>query len=165
MKYHQNLNLVKTKDFITMPCSESAIKRPLADGRVGRESRTKSMVPDQGDSMNEEHPHHKTGLIGEYLVIIKLNYFGINTGSVDKDTGTDIVMFHGSKILTVQVKSGYQDWNYDDVHGVHVHFRVNLMCRNHLLKLDAAEIKWKRVDIVGSEFQVFSRESIQQMFA
>lgn len=114
--------------------------------------------------MNEEHPHHKTGLIGEYLVKIKLNDYGINTGSVDKDTGTDIVMFHGDRILTAQVKSGYQDWNYAEAHGVHVHFRVNLRCMDDNLRLDEAEIRWKRIDVLDSEFKCFDRESINEMF-
>ena len=114
--------------------------------------------------MNEEHPYHKTGLIGEYLVKIKLNDYGINTGSVDKDTGTDIVMFHGEKILTAQVKSGYQSWNYDDVHGVHVHFRVNLHRENDNLTLDNAEIRWKRIDIPNSDFRNFNHDSIEEMF-
>ena len=119
----------------------------------------------KGHSVNEEHPYHKTGLIGEYLVKIKLNDYGINTGSVDKDTGTDIVMFRGERILTAQVKSGYQTWNYDASHGVHVHFRVNLHCENDNLNLDHAEIRWKRVDIPDSNFKNFDRDSIVEMFA
>ena len=114
--------------------------------------------------MNEEHPYHKTGLIGEYLVKIKLNDYGINTGSVDKDTGTDIVMFRGEKILTAQVKSGYQNWNYTEAHGIHVHFMVNLHVMNGNLQLDNAEIRWKRIDIPDREFQSFSADSIDEMF-
>jgi hypothetical protein len=115
--------------------------------------------------MNQEHPYHKTGLIGECLVKIRLNDYGINTGSVDKDTGTDIVMFRGSKILTAQVKTGYQKWNLDEAHNVHVHFRVNLNCVDGNLRLDGAEIKWKRIDIPKAQFRDFNLESIDEMFA
>jgi hypothetical protein len=40
--------------------------------------------------MNYEELNHKTGIIGEMLVKIMLNSIGINTGNVDKDTGTDL---------------------------------------------------------------------------
>jgi hypothetical protein len=46
---------------------------------------------------NIEHPTHKTGLIGEGLVKMRLNEYGVNIGNVDKDTGTDIIMFFGDK--------------------------------------------------------------------
>ena len=114
--------------------------------------------------MNEEQQNFKIGLIGEYLVKIMLNDYGINTGRVDKDTGTDIVMFRSGRILTAQVKSGYQAWNYDEAHGVHVHFRVNLNCTDGNLRLDKAEIQWKRIDVLGSDFKNFDRDSIDEMF-
>lgn len=114
--------------------------------------------------MNEEHPYHKTGLIGEYLVKIRLNDFGINTGSVDKDTGTDIVMFRSDRILTAQVKSGYCKWNYGEAHGVHIHFRVNLNCTDNNLQLDNAQIQWKRIDIPGRNFKNFDSDSIDEIF-
>lgn len=116
--------------------------------------------------MNEEHPHHKTGLIGEYLVKLRLNDYGVNTGNVDKDTGTDIVIFWGERILTAQVKSGYQTWNNNaGIHGVNVLFKVNLNCTDNTLLLDRAEIIWKRVDVPDTEFQVLGSESINEMFA
>lgn len=84
---------------------------------------------------------------------------------MDKDTGTDIVMFHGERILTAQVKSGYQTWNNNaDVHGVNVHFKVNLHYADDILRLDDAEFLWKRIDIDGSEFKNFDRHSIEEMF-
>ena len=120
----------------------------------------------RGNSVNEEHPYHKTGLIGEYLVKIKLNDYGINTGSVDKDTGTDIVMFRGDSVLTAQVKSGYQKWNTNaDIHNVNVHFKVNLHCTDdNVLLLDESEIQWRRIDVDGSVFKNFDDHSIEEMF-
>jgi hypothetical protein len=114
--------------------------------------------------MNGEIDEHKTGLIGEYLVKIRLNQYGINTGSVDKDTGTDIIMFQNNLIRTAQVKSGTKDWNCAQAHGVHVHFRVKLNCMNGNLQLDNVEIIWKRIDVPGKFFQMFSRESIGEIF-
>ena len=73
-------------------------------------------------------------------------------------------MFHGERILTAQVKSGYQDWNYAETHGIYVHFRVNLRCMDDNLRLYEAEIRWKRIDVPDSEFKSFGRESINEMF-
>lgn len=111
---------------------------------------------------NIEKPDFKTGLIGEYLVKIRLNEYGINTGSVDKDTGTDIVMFRGDRILTAQVKTGRQDWNYAEVHNVHVHFRVKLNWPDGILSLDGAEILWK--SLPDGEFGNLELGSIDEMF-
>jgi len=113
--------------------------------------------------MNDEDQDYKTGLIGEYLVKIRLNEYEINTGSVDKDTGTDIVMFQKNRILTAQVKTGINDWNYAEAHGVHVHFQVKLN-RKDKLQLDASEIRWKRIDIPDNGFKDFNGGSIGEMF-
>jgi len=113
---------------------------------------------------NDEKPEFKIGVIGEYLVKIRLNEYGINTGSVDKDTGTDIVMFAMGRILTAQVKTGRNAWNYADSHNVHVHFIVNLNWTDGNLSLDAAEIRWKRIDIPNDEFKPLEIGSIDGMF-
>jgi hypothetical protein len=113
---------------------------------------------------NEEQPEFKIGLIGEYLVKIRLNEYGINTGFVDKDTGTDIVMFHGNNILTAQVKTGRRDWNRENVKNVHVHFIVNLNWQNGNLPLDNAVIKWRRIDIPNSSFRNLELVSIDELF-
>lgn len=114
--------------------------------------------------MNKEEQEHKTGLIGEYLLKIRLNEYGVNTGGVDKDTGTDTVMFYENRILTAQVKTGINDWNYGKAHGVHVHFQVKLNLTNGRLLLDNTEIRWRRIDIEGSEFQSLAHESVVQIF-
>ena len=113
---------------------------------------------------NKEELKFKIGLIGEYLVKIRLNEYDINTGSVDKDTGTDIVMFRGDRILTAQVKTGGNAWNYADSHNVQVHFMVNLKWPNGNLSLDGAEIRWKRIDIPDDEFKNLELGSIDEMF-
>lgn len=113
---------------------------------------------------NEEHQSHKTGLMGELLVKLRLNAFGVNTGGVDKDTGTDIVMFLGEKILTAQVKSAVNNWNYDGVHGVNIHFRANLSRdQNNQYYFDQSAILWKRAN-TGEEFRPLSQESINKLF-
>jgi hypothetical protein len=113
---------------------------------------------------NDEKLEFKIGLIGEYLIKIRLNEYGINTGSVDKDTGTDIVMFAEARIVTAQVKTGRNAWNYADSHNVQVHFIVNLKWPNGNLSLDGAEIRWKRIDISGDEFKPLEIGAIDGMF-
>jgi hypothetical protein len=113
---------------------------------------------------NEEGPNFKIGLIGEYLIKIRLNEYGVNTGSVDKDTGTDIVMFRGDRILTAQVKTGRNVWNYEDSHNVHVHFMVKLNWPDGNLSLDSAEIRWKRIDVHNDALKSLELGSIDEMF-
>ena len=113
---------------------------------------------------NEEKPGFKIGIIGEYLVKIRLNEYGINTGSVDKDTGTDIVMFRGDSILTAQVKTSCNAWNYGDSHNVHVHFMVKLNCPDGNLLLDSSEIRWRRIDLPDDKLKSLEPGSIDEMF-
>ena len=113
---------------------------------------------------NKEEPIFKIGLIGEYLVNIRLNEYGVNTGSVDKDTGTDIVMFYGDRIFTAQVKTGRQGWKNAESHNVHVDFKVNLNWPNGNLSLDGTEIHWKRLDVPDDGFKNLELGSIDEMF-
>lgn len=114
--------------------------------------------------MNFEDDDFKVGLIGEYLVKIRLNSYGVNTGNVDKDTGTDIVLFNGTRILTAQVKSGSKDWNNAAVHGVHLHFKVLLKWVHENVSLDQAVIRWKRIDIPDRDFRELTRASVADIF-
>ena len=101
--------------------------------------------------MNFEHPCHKTGLLGELFVKIRLNDLGINTGGVDRDTGTDLVLFFNKKILTGQIKSGYNAWNdNNDIHGVDIHFKVKIVDEGYGIQLDKCEIKWKFIDLTSN---------------
>ncbi len=113
---------------------------------------------------NDEEPNFKIGLIGEYLTKIRLNEYGVNTGSVDKDTGTDIVMFFGDKILTAQVKTGRSVWNGGASHNVDVHFMVRLNWPDGNLSLDGAEILWQRLNIDGHEPKPLEPDSVDEMF-
>jgi hypothetical protein len=113
---------------------------------------------------NDEKPGFKIGLIGEYITKIRLNEYGINTGSVDKDTGTDIVMFRGGRILTAQVKTGRNAWNCGASHNVNVHFMVRLNWPDGNLSLDGAEICWQRLDIHGDEWKPLEPDSVGEMF-
>lgn len=113
---------------------------------------------------NEEQAEFKIGLIGEYLVRLRLNEYGINTGTVDKDTGTDIIMFYGHHILTAQVKTGRTEWNYGNPHNVDIHFMVNLNWQNgDNLLLDNVDILWKRAGDEGVG-RIFDRGSIDEIF-
>ena len=95
--------------------------------------------------MNPELLNHKTGLIGELLVRIYLNDLGINTGSVDNDTGTDIILFYNGKSMTAQVKSSLNNWNNNsDIHGVGIHFKVKIVRQNDKIQIEKCEIKWKQ---------------------
>ncbi len=115
--------------------------------------------------MNLEVPDHKTGLIGEYLVKIRLNSCNVNTGSVDKDTGTDIVLFYGKTILTAQVKTGVNNWNHKPVRDVHIHFKVKLHKQpNGDILLDKSEIKWKRTNCASNRFKLLTCQSIKEIF-
>ena len=93
--------------------------------------------------MNPEVPAHKTGTIGELLVKIILNSLNVNTGNVDKDTGTDIVMFHNNTIRTAQVKTSLNKWRLGKIRNVHVVFMVRLKWINEPPALPNYKIKWK----------------------
>ena len=111
---------------------------------------------------NDEHESHKTGLIGELLVKLWLNAYGANTGGVDKDTGTDIVIFVGGRILTAQVKSGINAWNSGEVHGVDIHFQVNLRhdaADNFVIQ--ESSIRWRPAN-TDEAFEPFIRASLDK---
>lgn len=113
--------------------------------------------------MNSEHRNHKTGLQGELLVRIVLNDLGINTGSVDRDSGTDIVMFYNGIINTAQVKTGLNSVNENnDIHGVRVHFRVELVSENERLVLGKCKIQWR--DVLENGPFITLDESIKSIF-
>lgn len=114
--------------------------------------------------MNKEIPEHKIGLIGELLVKIKLNDYGVNTGGVDKDTGTDVVLFKEKQILTAQVKTGKDYRRYDATHGVDLHFQVNLNYIGEDLRLDDVEVRWKWADDPDGSYRNLGPESIAEIF-
>lgn len=113
---------------------------------------------------NLEHQEFKTGLLGELLVRLRLNAYGANTGSVDRDTGTDIVIFVRGRILTAQVKSGINRWNNSGAHGVDIHFQVKLRrdAHNNYL-LDDSSIRWKRLNL-DEKFVAFTPASLAEFF-
>lgn len=92
--------------------------------------------------MNPEQRNHKIGTIGELLVKTRLNEIRINTGSVDRDTGTDGILFIGTKILTYQVKTGANRWNRKPSQKVDIEFFVKLNWQR-TLALDSSSIQYR----------------------
>lgn len=113
--------------------------------------------------MNMEHDNPKAGLIGELLVKIRLNQLGANTGSVDVDTGTDIVMFYNNVIRTGQVKTSIRNAPENGCRNVDVLFRVYLVSCDKQFLLDESRIEWRFRN--SSEFRSLTDDSLVEMFS
>ncbi len=76
------------------------------------------------------------------LVKIKLNEMGFNTGSIDRDTGTDGILFGASFVKTYQVKTGLNRWNRSSSRKVDIEFFVKIVKGSAIL-LDESVIEYR----------------------
>jgi hypothetical protein len=121
--------------------------------------------------MNPEHKSFKIGIIGELLVKLRLNEilmdgYTINTGTVDRDSGTDIVIFHHMTLLTAQVKTGLNKWNYRPAREVDMIFRVKLV-ESHgesMISYDHSAIKLTPKSKRGIDFSIAHQSELSKYF-